>query len=88
MLVLEATITTYEQGKSKVNNLIYPVPNPGLHFRCYFTRMVDGSIEWAPMLFLHSNVKAMAKRLNLKDTFEALMYKGTWKLFLIIGDLP
>ena len=57
-----------EQGKSKVNNLIYPVPNPEFPFLgVHFTRMVDGSIECGPMLFLHSNVKAMAKQtLTLK----------------------
>ena len=38
-----------EQGKFKVNNLIYPVPNPEFPFLgVHFTRMVDGSIECGP----------------------------------------
>ena len=72
-----------EQGKSKVNNLIYPVPNPEFPFLgVHFTRMVDGSIECGPNAVFTFKREGYGKTdFNLKDTFEALMYKGTWKLF-------
>jgi len=72
-----------EQGKSKVNNLIYPVPNPEFPFLgVHFTRMVDGSIECGPNAVFTFKREGYGKTdFNLKDTLEALMYKGTWKLF-------
>ena len=72
-----------EKGKSKVNNLIYPVPNPEFPFLgVHFTRMVDGSIECGPNAVFTFKREGYGKTdFNLKDTLEALMYKGTWKLF-------
>ena len=38
-----------DHAKEKVNNLIYPVPNPEFPFLgVHFTRMTDGSIECGP----------------------------------------
>ena len=38
-----------EQGKKKVRNLIYPVPNPEFPFLgVHYTRMIDGTIECGP----------------------------------------
>ncbi|MDX1445524.1 L-2-hydroxyglutarate oxidase, partial [Lishizhenia sp.] len=38
-----------DQAKHKVNNLIYPVPNPDFPFLgVHFTRMTDGEIECGP----------------------------------------
>ena len=38
-----------EQGKHKIKNLIYPVPNPDFPFLgVHFTRMTDGEIECGP----------------------------------------
>ena len=72
-----------EKGKSKVKNLIYPVPNPEFPFLgVHFTRMVDGSIECGPNAVFTFKREGYGKTdFNLKDTLEALMYKGTWKLF-------
>ena len=72
-----------EKGKSKVNNLIYPVPNPEFPFLgVHFTKMVDGSIECGPNAVFTFKREGYAKTdFSLKDTLEALMYKGTWKLF-------
>ena len=72
-----------EKGKSKVNNLIYPVPNPEFPFLgVHFTRMIDGSIECGPNAVFTFKREGYGKTdFNLKDTLEALMYKGTWKLF-------
>ncbi len=72
-----------EKGKLKVNNLIYPVPNPEFPFLgVHFTRMVDGCIECGPnAVFTFKREGYNKTDFNLKDTFEALLYKGTWKLF-------
>ena len=72
-----------KKGKSKVNNLIYPVPNPEFPFLgVHFTRMVDGSIECGPNAVFTFKREGYGKTdFNFKDTLEALIYKGTWKLF-------
>ena len=72
-----------EQAKHKVKNLIYPVPNPEFPFLgVHFTRMVDGGIECGPnAVFTFKREGYKKTDFNFKDTFDALSYKGTWKLF-------
>lgn len=72
-----------EQAKHKVKNLIYPVPNPEFPFLgVHFTRMVDGGIECGPnAVFTFKREGYRKTDFNLKDTVDALTYKGTWKLF-------
>ena len=72
-----------EKGKKKVRNLIYPVPNPDFPFLgVHFTRMIDGNIECGPnAVFTFKREGYNRKDFNLKDTIEALLYLGTWKLF-------
>jgi L-2-hydroxyglutarate oxidase len=71
-----------EQGKEKVNNLIYPVPNPDFPFLgVHFTRMVNGDIECGPNAVFTFKREGYGKTdFNLKDTIDALSYSGTWKL--------
>ncbi len=72
-----------EQGKKKVRNLIYPVPNPEFPFLgVHYTRMTDGKIECGPNAVFTFKREGYGKTdFNLKDTIEALLYSGTWKLF-------
>jgi (S)-2-hydroxyglutarate dehydrogenase len=72
-----------EQAKHKVKNLIYPVPNPDFPFLgVHFTRMVDGGIECGPnAVFTFKREGYRKTDFNIKDTVDALTYKGTWKLF-------
>ena len=72
-----------EQGKKKVRNLIYPVPNPEFPFLgVHYTRMTDGKIECGPNAVFTFKREGYGKTdFNLKDTIEALLYFGTWKLF-------
>ena len=67
----------------KIKNLVYPVPNPKFPFLgVHFTRMVDGSIECGPnAVFTFKREGYQKNSFNLKDTLEALTFKGTWKLF-------
>ena len=52
-----------EQGKKKVRNLIYPVPNPEFPFLgVHFTRMTDGTLNVDLMLFLHLKERVMEKQ--------------------------
>lgn len=72
-----------EKGHHKVKNLIYPVPNPAFPFLgVHFTRMTNGDIECGPnAVFVFKREGYKKTSFNLKDTAEALSYKGTWKLF-------
>lgn len=72
-----------EQGKKKVKNLIYPVPNPDFPFLgVHFTRMTDGEIECGPNAVFTFKREGYGKTdFNCKDTWQALTYGGTWKLF-------
>ena len=72
-----------EQAKHKVRNLIYPVPNPDFPFLgVHFTRMVDGSVECGPNAVFTFKREGYGKTdFSLKDTWDALTYRGTWKLF-------
>ncbi|NNF01610.1 MAG: L-2-hydroxyglutarate oxidase [Bacteroidia bacterium] len=72
-----------EKGKSKVRNLIYPVPNPKFPFLgVHFTRMIDGTIECGPNAVFSFKREGYGKTdFNVKDTVEALSFIGTWRLF-------
>ena len=72
-----------DQAKHKVKNLIYPVPNPDFPFLgVHFTRMTNGEIECGPNAVFTFKREGYSKTaFNLKDTLDALSYKGTWKLF-------
>ena len=72
-----------EQGAHKVKNLIYPVPNPEFPFLgVHFTRMTNGEIECGPNAVFTFKREGYGKTdFSLRDTWDALTYKGTWKLF-------
>lgn len=72
-----------EQGHHKVKNLIYPVPNPDFPFLgVHFTRMTDGEIECGPNAVFTFKREGYGKTdFSLKDTTDALMYGGTWRMF-------
>ena len=72
-----------EQGKHKVKNLIYPVPNPDFPFLgVHFTRMTDGEIECGPNAVFTFKREGYGKTdFSFRDTWDALTYQGTWKLF-------
>jgi len=72
-----------EKAHHKVKNLIYPVPNPDFPFLgVHFTRMTNGEIECGPNAVFTFKREGYGKTdFSLKDTIDALTYKGTWKLF-------
>ena len=71
------------EAAHKIKNLVYPVPDPKFPFLgVHFTRMVDGSIECGPnAVFTFKREGYNRTSFSLVDTFEALTFKGTWKLF-------
>ena len=73
-----------EEAKHKVRNLIYPVPNPDFPFLgVHFTRMTNGDVECGPNAVFTFKRECYNKTdFSLKDTIDALTYKGTWKLFM------
>ncbi|MBA3664802.1 MAG: L-2-hydroxyglutarate oxidase [Bacteroidetes bacterium] len=72
-----------DKGLSKVNNLIYPVPNPKFPFLgVHFTRMIKGGTECGPnAVFVFDREGYKKTAFSLKDTAEAFGYRGTWKFF-------
>ena len=70
--------------KNRIKNLVYPVPNPKFPFLgIHFTRMMDGTIECGPnAVFTFKREDYLKNEFSFEDTFDALSYKGTWKLFL------
>jgi (S)-2-hydroxyglutarate dehydrogenase len=72
-----------EKGRHKVRNLIYPVPNPAFPFLgVHFTRMTDGSVECGPnAVFVFKREGYHKLSFSLRDTWDALSYAGTWRLF-------
>jgi len=73
-----------ESSKHKINNLIYPVPNPEFPFLgVHFTRMTNGSIECGPNAVYSFKREGYSKfSFNLMDTIESLFFIGTLKLFI------
>ena len=73
-----------ENAKSKVNHLIYPVPNPDFPFLgVHFTRMCNGDIECGPnAVFTFKREGYKRSDFSFKDTFDALKFSGTQKLFI------
>lgn len=69
--------------KHKINNLVYPVPDPKFPFLgVHFTRMIGGEVECGPnAVFTFDREGYKRTSFNMKDTSEALKFKGTWKLF-------
>ena len=72
-----------EKGLTKVNHLIYPVPNPKFPFLgVHFTRMITGGTECGPnAVFVFDREGYSKTAFNLKDTADAFSYIGTWKFF-------
>ena len=72
-----------DQAKEKVKHLIYPVPNPDFPFLgVHFTRMTNGDTECGPNAVFTFKREGYGKTdFSFKDTFDALSYGGTWKLF-------
>jgi len=73
-----------EKAKTKINNLVYPVPNPEFPFLgVHFTRMMNGDIECGPnAVFTFKREGYNKTDFSLKDTFQALSFSGTRKLFI------
>lgn len=72
-----------DRAKHKVNNLIYPVPNPDFPFLgVHFTRMTNGEIECGPNAVFTFKREGYGKTdFDWRDSVDALSYEGTWKLF-------
>ena len=73
-----------DAAKSKVNSLVYPVPNPEFPFLgVHFTRMTNGDIECGPnAVFTFKREGYNKTDFSFKDTLQALGFVGTWRLFI------
>jgi L-2-hydroxyglutarate oxidase len=72
-----------KNGTEKVRGLIYPVPNPAFPFLgVHFTRKIDETVECGPNAVFSFKREGYRKTdFNLRDSWDALSYGGTWKLF-------
>ncbi|MHC4557632.1 MAG: L-2-hydroxyglutarate oxidase [Planctomycetota bacterium] len=72
-----------EEAKEKVKALIYPVPDPALPFLgVHFTRKIDGKVECGPNAVFSFKREGYGKTdFSLADSWDALSYGGTWKMF-------
>jgi L-2-hydroxyglutarate oxidase len=72
-----------DAAKHKIKHLVYPVPDPNFPFLgVHFTRMIDDSVECGPnAVFSFKREGYNRTSFSLKDTFQALTFMGTWKLF-------
>jgi L-2-hydroxyglutarate oxidase len=73
-----------EKALWKVRNLIYPVPDPTFPFLgVHFTRMINGVVECGPNAVFSLKREGYGKMdFSLKDSWDSLVFPGTWKLFL------
>ncbi len=71
------------QAKHKINNLVYPVPDPKYPFLgVHFTPMINGDIECGPnAVFTFKREGYKKTSFSMKDTAQAFSFVGTWKLF-------
>ena len=72
-----------EHARHKVNNLIYPVPDPKYPFLgVHYTPMIGGEVECGPNAVFTFKREGYAKTsFNVKDSLQALSYKGPLRLF-------
>ena len=72
-----------KEAEHKIKTLVYPVPDPNFPFLgVHFTKMITGGIECGPnAVFSFKREGYTTTSFSLKDTLEALAFKGTWKLF-------
>lgn len=72
-----------EHARHKVQNLIYPVPDPKYPFLgVHFTPMIGGEVECGPNAVFTFKREGYAKTsFDLKDSLQALTYTGTLRLF-------
>lgn len=72
------------EAAQKVKNLVYPVPDPAFPFLgVHFTRMIAGGVECGPSAVFSFKREGYGKLdFSLRDTWDALSYGGTWRLFL------
>ena len=72
-----------DHAKNKINNLVYPVPDPKYPFLgVHFTPMINGDLECGPnAVFTFKREGYDKTSFSLKDSLQAFSYIGTWKLF-------
>ncbi len=72
-----------KEATHKIKSLVYPVPDPNFPFLgVHFTKMIHGGIECGPnAVFSFKREGYSTTSFSFEDTFQALTFKGTWKLF-------
>jgi len=73
-----------DEAAEKVRGLIYPVPDPALPFLgVHFTRRIEGRVECGPNAVFSFKREGYGRAdFSFRDTWDALSYGGTWKMFV------
>jgi L-2-hydroxyglutarate oxidase len=73
-----------DEAAEKVQGLIYPVPDTALPFLgVHFTRRIEGRVECGPNAVFSFKREGYGRGgFSLRDTWDALRYGGTWKMFV------
>ena len=71
------------EARHKVRHLVYPVPDPRYPFLgVHFTPMTGGHVECGPNAVFTFKREGYGKTsFDLRDSLEALSFRGTWSLF-------
>lgn len=69
--------------RDRIKNLVYPVPDPRYPFLgVHYTPMVDGRVECGPnAVFTFKREGYSRTSFNLKDSLQAVSFRGTYRLF-------
>jgi L-2-hydroxyglutarate oxidase len=72
-----------DHAKNKINNLVYPVPDPKYPFLgVHYTPMINGDVECGPnAVFTFKREGYKKTSFSLMDSLQAFSFEGTWKLF-------
>ncbi len=72
-----------KHAKHKINNLVYPVPDPKYPFLgVHFTPMINGDVECGPnAVFTFKREGYQKTSFSFMDSLQAFAFMGTWKLF-------
>jgi L-2-hydroxyglutarate oxidase len=70
------------ESSTKVNGLIYPVPDPQMPFLgVHLTRRIDGAVEAGPSAVMAFRREGYRKSdFHLQEFFETLVFSGFWKM--------
>jgi L-2-hydroxyglutarate oxidase LhgO len=71
-----------DSPRTRVNGMIYPVPNPDLPFLgVHITKHIDNTVTLGPTaMMVAARDGYLLRRFSLRDSWESLSWPGTWRV--------